>query len=847
MVNVFKKIICLIAIIFFLNFISASFTNGNLNHSIDKIYAPSGVITGWVNISLNNEPTNAIFKSSVESLEKKISLIDLISKNSNSEFSYTCSPLDCSSDYSAIGTGELSKSVVLNAGESSIFGFKITSTKSVVSVDSFSLKLTGDNAETSTLPLTVDFLSDGNIEWKSNIPSENFNDVQYGCYFDSDSNSLADLASIPYCEKITLSEAPAVNIRAKVIGTATDIPFTMSIEDTSGVLKKTCSVLASGEGEIGCVPPNFYVNGGDYFVCIKPTNPAVDARKYKIAYEQNNPCGFSGIYPGSYSEDFNIFAKTKKYAPIGVITFNDAIILKEIKDYLSVRYGNDCTKGCVIPIKFISGIANQKIDLTEPSFSYTAEISATETNLYGFTEMPAKINSPFQKLNLNEAGFSVPNSLGNYTYSLSLDDIKLFSERIRIESAPIIQYLTPLKTAITYPTKFVIGINSTKNISLYHWSFGDGNNATTTTKQVVYAYRTIGDYELTVSAVDAQNRSSSKTFIVKVSPASEIVPVLLQDMNDNIDNLKIQILGFSAFEQKSINDLLKLDDSKKMVLDLQDSISDTTTESDYEIMLGEILNVSIPKLLIKTASSSDLIYYHQKENIDLNSLTQITQENYDTANEDAYRNAILVWGDENLDTKVTYSETSAIYEDYETPLLKIFDMTITKKDSNSPYLIVKDMNNLLLDKDYSLTQEDGYKYTRLSDQGTHIIFSTTDDVDFITLPLFISPKISDLSLNGNVPSFQKGLNKWIIFVIIALIIIIVWLIVWVLIKLWYKRKYENYLFKNRNNLYNLLNYIDGEKKKGLKEREIASKLRKAGWNYEQVGYALKKYSGKKIV
>ena len=134
-------------------------------------------------------------------------------------------------------------------------------------------------------------------------------------------------------------------------------------------------------------------------MCIKPTNPAVDARKYKIAYEQNNPCGFSGIYPGSYSEDFNIFAKkTKKYAPIGVITFNDAIILKEIKDYLSVRYGNDCTKGCVIPIKFISGIANQKIDLTEPSFSYTAEISATETNLYGFTEMPAKINSPFQKI-----------------------------------------------------------------------------------------------------------------------------------------------------------------------------------------------------------------------------------------------------------------------------------------------------------------------------------------------------------------------------------------------------------------------------------------------------------------
>ncbi|VVB82857.1 PKD domain protein [uncultured archaeon] len=847
MVKVFKKIICLIAIIFFLNFISASFTNGNLSYSIDKIYAPSGVISGWVNISLINEPTNAIFKSSVESLEKKINLIDLIRKNSNLGFSYACSPLDCSSDYSTIGTGASSKSAVLNSGESSIFGFKITSLKPVVSVDSFSLKLTSDNAETNTLPLAVDFLNDGSIEWKSNIASDNFNDVQYGCYLDSASNSLADLASIPYCEKITLSEAPAVNISAKVVGTATDIPFTMSIEDTGGTSKKTCSVLSSGNGEIGCVPSNFYVNGGDYFVCVKPTNPAVDARKYKIAYEQNSPCGFSGIYSGSYSEDFNIFAKTKKYGPIGTTTFNSATITKEIKDYLSVRYGNDCTKGCIIPIKFMSGIANQKIDLTEPSLAYTAEISATETNMYNFTEMPAKINAPFQKLNLNEIGFSVPANLGNYTYYASLDDINLFSERIRVESAPIIQYVTPLKTAITYPTKFVVGINSTKNISSYRWSFGDGNNATTKTKEVVYAYSTVGDYELTVSAVDAQNRSSSKTFIVKVSPASEIVPVLLQDMSDNIDNLKIQILGFSAFEQKSVNALLKLDDSKKMVLDLQSSISGTTTESDYEAMLGKILNMSIPKLLVKTASSSDLIYYPQKENIDLNSLTQITQENYDIANEDAYRNAILVWDDENLDTKITYSETSAIYDDYEAPLLKTFDMTFTKKDSNSPYLVIKDMNNLLFDQDYSLTSGDGYKYTRLNDQGTHIIFSTTDDVDFITLPLFVSPKISDLSLNGNIPSFQKGLNKWIIFAIIAVIIIVVWLIVWVLIKLWYKRKYENYLFKNRNNLYNLLNYIDGEKKKGLKEREIASKLRKAGWNYEQVSYALKKYSGKKIV
>jgi len=73
MVNEFRKIICLIAIIFLLNFISASFTNGNLGYSIDKIYPPNGMINGWLNISLSNEPTNSILRNSVESLENKIS------------------------------------------------------------------------------------------------------------------------------------------------------------------------------------------------------------------------------------------------------------------------------------------------------------------------------------------------------------------------------------------------------------------------------------------------------------------------------------------------------------------------------------------------------------------------------------------------------------------------------------------------------------------------------------------------------------------------------------------------------------------------------------------------------
>ncbi len=47
------------------------------------------------------------------------------------------------------------------------------------------------------------------------------------------------------------------------------------------------------------------------------------------------------------------------------------------------------------------------------------------------------------------------------------------------------------------------------------------------------------------------------------------------------------------------------------------------------------------------------------------------------------------------------------------------------------------------------------------------------------------------------------------------------------------------------NLYNLINYIENEKKKGTGERDIAGKLKKSGWNSEQVTYALRKYAGKR--
>jgi hypothetical protein len=78
-----------------------------------------------------------------------------------------------------------------------------------------------------------------------------------------------------------------------------------------------------------------------------------------------------------------------------------------------------------------------------------------------------------------------------------------------------------------------------------------------------------------------------------------------------------------------------------------------------------------------------------------------------------------------------------------------------------------------------------------------------------------------------------------------LLLIIIGIVFWAVLHTWYKKKYEDYLFKNKNNLYNLFTWIENSKKKGLSEGKLKSQLRKAGWNSEQLRYVLRKYSGKK--
>ena len=857
---VLKSIVFFVFIFFFINFVSASFTLGKANYSIEKSYGPGNEISGWVNLSLNAQPSNSIFKASFGDGEYTISLFSLIKKLSNSNFIYTCDTFNCSSNYASTNS-EASKSFSLNNDESKIVGLKINENKAVIDFSDFSLTLTGDSTtETTTNPLSIDILNDDKDEWVAHLPSETFSIAEYGCYKNTYTIRQANIPTEDrYCERVKLLRSPSVKIGANVIGTEAG-DFIMTIEDKDGNSESCTATSDVTTGIASCVPLFQIQSKDNYFVCIQADQPG-----YQINFIGTNPspCGFSGIFDGAYTSDFEIFAQTNGYAPVGTVVLDNAEselatgeainIEGEIEKYISDRYENDCSKDCIIPIKITSG-TNQGLTLSGAHLSYSSGgiLIPGDMNLYDLSETPTKLTSGFQKLNLDEAKFNVPNEYGNYTFSLLLGSTKVFSQKIAVEKGPVIKYVSPDKTAVTYPTEFKVVLNASYNITRYSWDFGDGSKQNTTTNTVEYAYAIAGNYELRVTVTDTKDRSSSKKINVEVKPASEMVPVLLDKLKEDVANLKTQLTGssFSQFEKDSINSSLNLDDMNTIFDDLETSISNAVSEEQFEGILGQIIELEVPKSIEKTASGSNSVFYSDAVNIDLAVLKEIGGGDYAFGNEEAYKNAVMAWEGENVATNLTFSEISAVYDSYTTSFLKTFEMEI-KKTEGTPYLIMKKMENLFFGGVYSEQEVGDYVYITLDNPEEKISFSTTEEgIDFSNLPVFIAPKISELTvIEGEIVTpFEEGkmvlTNPGLFFTIVAIVILTA-LVVWVLLQIWYVKRYENYLFKNRNNLYNVVNYINASKKSGLSEKEIASKLKKSGWTSEQLQYALKKYNGKK--
>ncbi len=858
-------------IILSISFISASFDVGNLSHSIQKSYGPSDYIKGWINISLDGESVNSLFKTNGNSR----SLIDLLEINKAKEYSgfddFSCSPLSCETDYSA-SNPETEKTFNLTQGGSIIFGFNFMG--NIISVNSINFELESDVGLSCYNQLKIDFLSDEKIDIANNkildshcISGLDYLLKSYGCFNKSEEIKDRAIYEIPYCQRIKLSESPGFWLGVNITNTSSkseDDELTMELYDSSGNSIKNCELtideISEEWKEVSCDIDYLVTKQEDYYICIYSNQEASENYTIKGSKNPSIKCGFYGPPIKLETSAYQIFAEGKKFGAVGTLEITNSLPNEDetlglkVQEYLMRLYYNyaegyiDCSTGCVVPIEFISGNLAQMITMRGLTISYEDDGGpAWEDEFYNLSSTTAAtINANFQKIYLDEGNFSVPSTFGNYTFSLSLGGESIFSETLFIGGIPIIESVKPRTTASAYPTEFEVTVKSDRNILKYDWDFGNGDTETTTTNKIIYTYNSTGPYELRINVTDSSQSSSSKEFEIDVGSPEEIINRLLAQMLTNLNKIKTQIDEFSSFYQDSLKSILDVDALDNKLTEIYTANRSASDESDYNLILTDLLYLEIPESVSISASADSISFYSKEENINLDVLKIIGGGDYDESDASKYVDAIIGWNQKNMETQITFNELSAKYEYSEKPVLKIFELKINENPSRgNSYLIIPKFDNLKFKEDYSEEEKEEYFYIDLTDSQKTITFSTTEDINFMNLPVFISPAISELSITEGPDEKDEALSEMALFILIISLLAIIGVVVYVILQGWYKKKYEDYLFKNRNELYNLISYIQSSKKKGLENKKIIVKLKKAGWKYEQITYIMRKYAGER--
>lgn len=847
------SLIGIFLLIVIIPFILAAYTPGEPRYNVEKMYGKSGNVRGWVNMSFEEQPSNTFFSDG----ETEISLLDLL--ESDTKHVYSCNPLNCETDYSAKNGGS-SKSFSLSSGESKVYGLVLTG--NVQSVESLDFKLDSNAPISDKSQIKIDILDDGKIDMINNKSCQGANCANaknYGCYTSGPITEEYDIESgKQYCHRINLSESPGFSLGAWVRKVSGSVDLEMGLYDgSSGNQLADCElpeVTSTTGTEVFCDVNYAVKEKEDYYICLSPTSSNVGNFRLR-GYSVTNGCGFVGdpISPPSYPQAYQLFAEGKKFDTPGTLDItNDRKGESDLNDivfeYISERYGGfDCTNECVVPIRFTS-TSNQDITLKGLSLRYRKDGGlTTQPYFYDVTETPALINSNFQRIFLDKANFLVPNKIGLYDFELEFDGDEIISEELNVTNLPAIVSLKPIKTASSYPTVFTVETDSPSQVERYFWDFGDGSiEKTTLENKITHTYTSIGTYELKVTTVDVRDLSSSKTFQVNVTSPRDLINSTLIKMRKDIANINIDIENFSPFTQQGIKDVLKIEESLSEIDRLEAAFNSVTSETQYDDIIVDLLKLKVPESVSEGDIALDISFFTDKGNIDLSVIKAIAGGDYDISQEDGYKNGVLAWNQQNLDAKVSFTEIIGEYDGYVEPILKVYDMTISeKKDiSDNYFFIVKDIENIMFSQGTLSEKSGNHVYVDLGRTNSFSISTTNKEVDFLSLPGFISPSLNSISVVEVIEPVEDN-SKITIFILLIFLLVVIAFIVYIFLHRWYKKKYEDYLFKNKNDLFNMVTYVNHAKKRGMKKDDIESNLRKNKWSSEQIKYVMKKYVGKR--
>jgi len=873
----FLSLFIIVLTVFLASGAYASISPGNKTYNIDVNYAPGEKLRGWINISLQQESADSLLSNNLNS--SKITLKDFLEANDLAEEGdYTCIPGGCGKSYIATNP-DSKKSFALSYSEERIISFKLN--ENIRNITGIGFDVSANNEKICMNPLEIDFFDFG-LKWKSKFFSDDFSctyETGTGCFNQFESTSEIAIDSTHFCEKIKLLEGSKFKLGAWVKNGTTawsDGLLKMQLwglSDTQPIASCNLPSPPNGGGEIGCIAYYNNTQIREFYVCIK----ASQETNYSTKREDVNSCGFYGQPPGPPEKhDYYIFASAAKFNTIGKFRFDQQEYSKYtgpgdpekfsqyILNYIDEEYGRNCTSGCVIPIKFRAyGSFDIEVSNLIIAYSTDAGPQPAENKTYDTAQESGKISSDFLNLDLSLANISLPSSLGNRSLVLSLGDNIIFSKNIFITGMPVINNVLPTSVPAGVAVKFTAIISSgSKNISVFKWDFGDESEEETTNNSVMHAY-SLGSHTLTLTVKDTSGLETTKEFEITAVNPKDVANLTIKKYRSRIDGITSKIGNYGAWYKKSLDEAIGINEMDDGLRALERKFTIASTDEDFASIMSNLTEMNVPLSLEKSQETNDFPLVVSAENVEPKLLEELGAGEYENGSEEEYRTAIEDWANSNLDLTADIFTLSLNYEDHSEPILNYFKLKIIPKEE-------KEIENYFVINEKAIVNSGDVK--ELSDEKVGIKFNSLEsrEIEFVILgsvdprevPLVISPEFSKIEIsalpgicnNDGKCDKERG-ESWkncrndctpIARILIYLgILIFAAFIAYIILQEWYKRKYESHLFKNRNDLFNLVNFINNALSKGMGKDEIAKRLKQYKWSSEQIAYAFKKVKGKK--
>ncbi|VVB79174.1 PKD domain protein [uncultured archaeon] len=861
-----KGVILCLVFLLSINFVFAYDLNVT-NVSLKTNYAPGEIISGSFNMNISNAPVNLYFSSSLGTL----GIRDFLKANNQP---LSCESINCSDVIVLANGGQTSKTISLISGDEKKYAFAVTD--SGVSFNQLSLNLSSNFPESSNLPLQI-VVGNGMV-LNYNQFSENYNrQVSYGCYDTSlssyEENSKIDQTG--YCEKMSLNRSNKYLVGAQISGSALR-DLKVQLKDSQGLqvlgectISKDGSASTSFSDNSSCIIQTPSVNTeGNYYVCIKDvTAGSTDSSLfYKIRSETSGTnCGYYSNLATS-SIDYAIYAKLPTYdaAPSSGFSFfanSSNSGLSGISSYVSQNYPSGCANTCLIPFS-VTGVS-QSLTFNNLDLAYSSVTGPRSTNkIYETDYSTRKFNFSgdvsLDALNWTLSGF------GNKSFTLSLlgDGTKqILNSTFYVSLLPVIDYVSPLNPPAGIPVFFYVYVRNSGNISHYEWNFGDGSTVQiTNVSYVLHNYQNLSNYTLSVKAGEG-NYSDSGSFVINsVNPRDQLNQTFVAK-RIRLNHANNDLLSLPSWYQNAVSRNVNLDYYQTELNNLESESRLATTDQDFLNVALKLYNLVMPWAIVITDKKVGPMVDNY------NSFSpSIIQDIFPSSVGDdllAYRSAMFEWQLENTNSTITRSLVR-VFDENEIPrdVLSVYEINIKSNSNDESYFVIqKDFTTISFSSDTAVVPKKigGNTYITVPAQDSISLKFYLNSTDYPVM--FISPKLSLLSLNNSVGVCNFNLKceanlgenssncrsdcrpiGWMWFWLVILLLVA--LVIYTILQEWYKRKYEEYLFTDRNELYNLLAFFSNGKLNKLSVPQMKVMLSQKGWDGEQIQYALLKSEGK---